>query len=109
MHTEIFDFWMNSASLWLFFIKQYVRNFSNLTFKNGHVHPAQAFLLVSVHVISEGVSCLLPRLNESLVKGMVGLPSGHMKRSTASPVPTVNTMNVSQRGEQFHFKILYGE
>jgi len=66
---------------------------------NGHVHPAQALLLVSVYVIREGVSCLLPRLNKSLVKRMVGLPSGHMKRSAAPPVPTIHThsLNVSQR------------
>lgn len=60
-----------------------------LTFINGHVHPAQPLLLVSIHVISEGVPCLLPRLNKSFVKGVVGLPSGHMKRAAASPVPTV--------------------
>lgn len=57
------------------------------TFINGHVHPAQTFLLVPVHVIGEGVSCLLPCLNESFVKGMVGFSSGHMKRSAATSVP----------------------
>lgn len=55
---------------------------------NGHVHPAQTLLLESIHVIGEGVAGLLPCLDESLVQRVVGLSSGHMKRSTSSAVST---------------------
>lgn len=58
------------------------------TFIYGHIHPAQTLLLESIHVSGEGVAGLLPRLDESLVKRMVGLSSGHMKRSTSSAVST---------------------
>lgn len=61
---------------------------------NCHIHPAETLLLVPIHVVSERVSCLLPGLNKSLVKGMVGLPPRHMKRSAASPVPTAHTTNI---------------
>ena len=57
------------------------------TFIDGHVHPTQALLLVAVHVISEGVSCLLACFYKSPVERMVGLSSGHVKRPTASSVP----------------------
>lgn len=60
---------------------------------NGHIHPAHPLLLVSVHVVSKGVSCLLPRLNEGVMKRVIGLPSGHMKRSATPPIPVVQTAN----------------
>lgn len=65
---------------------------------NGHVHPAQPLLLVAVHVVREGVSCLLPRLNKSLVKRVIGLPSGHMKRAATPPIPSVQTADKHMRG-----------
>lgn len=65
---------------------------------NGHIHPAQALLLVSVHVVSEGVSCLLPRLDKGFMKRVIGLPSGHMKRSATPPIPAVQTANKRIRG-----------
>ena len=63
------------------------RRDDGLTFMDGHVHPAQAFLLQSVHVLGEGVPGLLARLDEGLVEGVVGLPSGDAQGSASSPIP----------------------
>lgn len=64
-----------------------------LTFRDGHIHPAHALLLVSVHVVSEGVSCLLSRLNKGIMKRVIGLPSCHMKRSATPPIPAAQIVN----------------
>lgn len=65
---------------------------------NGHIHPAQALLLVSVHVVSEGVSRLLRRLDKGVMKRVIGLPSGHVQRSATPPIPAVQTATKRIRG-----------
>ena len=78
---------------------------TGLTFINGHVHPAQAFLLQSVHVLGEGVPGLLARLDEGLVEGVVGLPSGHMQGSASTPISATATKQ--QAKSRLTFKMLY--
>ena len=75
-----------------------VRRVDGLTFMDGHVHPAQALLLQSVHVLGEGVPGLLARLDEGLVEGVVGLPSGDVQGSAPTPIPATANGATGKRG-----------
>ena len=51
-----------------------------------HVHPAKAFLLVAVHVVCEGVTCLNSCINERLVQRILGLATGHVEWAVSTTV-----------------------
>lgn len=60
---------------------------SYATFMDGHVHPAEAFLLEAVHVLSEGIASLLRSLQERPVQLMVGPAPRHAQRAFTASVP----------------------